>query len=326
MTLFKRLRPFINLLNNFKQSINPGQLILPCFVSGGFMIILGAGLSGCIACLMIPGSQVYEPLSEVKTHQALLRFKNDSISKTLGIPFKKVKVYKGIRHNDRFVELSPHYITRYARKVSGKLSHRSICDLTTSERYIAPKDFHNRLIEIVKPKYNSPFGTSTFNETVLSTIPIEITASNLNIPIPKLQYESIYISRFKIPNCDMHLTYYFTGTNTAVYRASIVEDELIIESTFEILKQDITEVSNAFGLMGIKLEPIIENYEQKYGKITPWDDAERKRVLYQLTKEYGIYSLGRFATWRNITLDDVYDDILKIKKWINQSEYDRIIK
>jgi hypothetical protein len=122
------------------------------------------------------------------------------------------------------------------------------------------------------------------------------------------------------------MTYYFTGTNTAVYRASIVEDELIIESTFSIMKEDVVEVSNAFGLMGIKIEPIVENYVQSYGKINPLNANVRKDMLYRITQDYSIYSLGRFATWRNITLDDVYLDVLKIKSWINQSEYDRIIK
>lgn len=289
------------------------------------MIILGAGLSGCIASLMIPGSKVYEPLKEVKKHQGLLRFKNDSISKTLGIPFKKVKVYKGIRHNDKFVELSPHYITRYVRKVSQHLSHRSICNLETSERFIAPKDFHERLLNIVKPIYNYNWFDNNPNMPMISTLPINILSVPLQLDIPVLQYESINISRYKIPNCDMHMTYYFTGANTAVYRASIVEDELIIESTFDITKDDVTEVTNAFGLMGIKLESIIENYVQVYGKITPWCDSERKTILYKLTKEHNIYSLGRFATWRNIQLDDVYKDILRIKEWVNKSDYDKVI-
>jgi hypothetical protein len=290
------------------------------------MIILGAGLSGCIASLMIPGSQVYEPLKEVKKHQGLLRFKNDSISKALGIPFKKVKVYKGIRHNDKFVELSPHYITRYARKVSEHLSHRSICNLETSERFIAPKDFHERLLKIVNPQHTPSWPDVSDSTHIISTLPINILAKNFNIDIPDLHYESINISRYKIPNCDMHMTYYFTGANTAVYRASIVEDELIIESTFCITKDDVREVTNAFGLMGLKLEPIIENYEQKYGKITPWRDTDRKAILYKITKEHNIYSLGRFATWRNIQLDDVYNDILRIKELVNLNEYDRVIR
>jgi len=290
------------------------------------MIILGAGLSGCIASLMIPGSKVYEPLKEVKKHQAILRFKNDSISKTLGIPFKKVKVYKAIWHNDRNVQLSPQYIIRYSRKVSPKISHRSICNLDTEERYIAPNNLHEILLEMCSPMFGFDINLIKENShTTISTLPIDVLCSNLGIDIPKLEYHSILISRFRVPDCDAHMTNYYTGATTAVYRASIVGDELIIESAFDIIKEDIEQVLNSFGLMGIRVLPIIENYEQKYGKITPWCDDERKAILYKLTKEHNIYSLGRFAVWRNIQLDDVYNDILRIKEWSNLNEYDKIV-
>ena len=43
----------------------------------------------------------------------------------------------------------------------------------------------------------------------------------------------------------------------------------------------------------------------------------RKEFLYYLTREFNIYSLGRFATWKQIILDDVVDDANKIMKLIN---------
>ena len=58
----------------------------------------------------------------------------------------------------------------------------------------------------------------------------------------------------------------------------------------------------------------LEAVEQKYGKIAPIDDAQRKRLLFRITHEHGLFSLGRFATWRNILLDDVVDDIAVIKR------------
>ncbi len=51
-------------------------------------------------------------------------------------------------------------------------------------------------------------------------------------------------------------------------------------------------------------------------------DAPRKALLHHLTITHGIYSLGRFATWRNILLDDVYEDVFAIRKMIHQSHYD----
>ena len=76
---------------------------------------------------------------------------------------------------------------------------------------------------------------------------------------------------------------------------------------------DEKEIERAFGIALGNCEKL-ESVEQKYGKIAPIDDAVRKQLLFRLTHEHNIYSLGRFATWRNILLDDVVDDITMIKK------------
>jgi hypothetical protein len=52
----------------------------------------------------------------------------------------------------------------------------------------------------------------------------------------------------------------------------------------------------------------------------------RKEFIFKTTVQNNIYSLGRFATWRNLIMDDVYKDIQVIKKLMNQSNYDRVIK
>ena len=57
--------------------------------------------------------------------------------------------------------------------------------------------------------------------------------------------------------------------------------------------------------------------KQKFGKISAIDDNLRKEFLYYLTREFNVYSLGRFATWKQIILDDVVDDANKIMKLIN---------
>jgi len=36
---------------------------------------------------------------------------------------------------------------------------------------------------------------------------------------------------------------------------------------------------------------------------------------------YNVYSLGRYATWRNILLDDVYHDINVIKQLMDSDGY-----
>jgi hypothetical protein len=90
-------------------------------------------------------------------------------------------------------------------------------------------------------------------------------------------------------------------------------------NVFRIIQE---AINNAFGI-GLSNCNSLGSVEQKYGKISPVEDAVRKQLLFQLTHEHNIYSLGRFATWRNILLDDVVDDIGAIKKLLKaNSAYD----
>lgn len=65
--------------------------------------------------------------------------------------------------------------------------------------------------------------------------------------------------------------------------------------------------------------------EQKFGKISPIDEHIRHSIIYNITKQYGIYSLGRFSCWRQIMLDDVVKDVKSIERMIrieNLSSYE----
>jgi hypothetical protein len=65
----------------------------------------------------------------------------------------------------------------------------------------------------------------------------------------------------------------------------------------------------------------------KYGKIVPLETEVRREVLRAITDQTCIYSLGRFATWRQVLLDDVVDDVLKIEGWMTSksSAYQRAL-
>ena len=83
------------------------------------------------------------------------------------------------------------------------------------------------------------------------------------------------------------------------------------------------DVSEAFALNGGKPLVGIETVNQKYGKIAPIDEGKRKALIGHLSTEHNIYSLGRFATWRNLLLDDVVQDIAVIKRLMNSDGYAR---
>jgi len=288
------------------------------------MIIIGAGLAGCMAALLIPGSKIYELGPEKKTHQALLRFRSSQIGDALGIQFKEVKVYKGIWHNDQSVPLTPRAIALYSRKVSDTISYRSITNLDTVTRYIAPDDFHDMLKQQLngRLRYNiSP--NAVIDGPAISTLPIFVNAKKfLGMDIEtRTQHSSIYVTSFRVPDCDVYMTYYYTDPTTPVYRASITGNKLIIESTFPISIDDINTVKRSFGMSGLVLDKIEDNFEQKNGKIVPMDETTRREIVAQLTIKEGIYSLGRFATWRNLLMDDVYHDVSVIKRLMNQDVY-----
>ena len=288
-------------------------------------------MAACLAAIMIPGSKMIEPLNKTTTHNAVLRFRTDKISKITGIPFKKVKVFKGIWHNDKPVQLAPKYIVRYARKVSESITARSIVNQETEDRWVAPLDLHEQMIHLAGgiEEYNvciNDFIGEGY--PVISTIPLNVMFKKLDIDIEvnTMISNEIFVSKFSVPNCDIHSTNYYTGTNTFIYRATLSGSELIIESTFDLLlADDIEIVKQSFGLDAIKLVPIIMNYKQHDGKLTPFDDEYRKALLYRLTKDFNIYSLGRYAIWKNILLDDVVQDVEVIKRMLNQSNYDRSI-
>ena len=78
-----------------------------------------------------------------------------------------------------------------------------------------------------------------------------------------------------------------------------------------------------FGLRAKRLVDIKES-EQEYGKIMPIDEHLRKRFIFEMTTKHNIYSVGRFATWRQLLLDDVVEDIQHIEQFIKgNSDYSR---
>jgi hypothetical protein len=45
-----------------------------------------------------------------------------------------------------------------------------------------------------------------------------------------------------------------------------------------------------------------------------------------MTTKYNIYSVGRFATWRQLLMDDVVDDIQHVERFIrSKSDYGRMM-
>lgn len=312
------------------------------------MYIIGAGMAGLIAAVVNPQAIIFEASASLPLdHLAVLRFRGDSVSKATGIPFRQVQVHKGIWTGNRLVSACDITMANeYSRKVTGRITDRSIWNMAPSYRYIAPPNFHAMLEALCHSridydsqllyvdKSNLQLGGAAMREIsrartpVISTIPMPVlnlvTAADVSIK-EEFQHKEIYVNRFKVPDCDAFQTIYFPRLNTEVYRATLTGDDLIIESTRELTPYSFEQVQDAFAI-DIVGEHTANDHRQRYGKIAPINDSERRRFISELTLKHSIYSLGRYATWRNILLDDVLEDIYVIRRLLEADVYTHLQK
>lgn len=297
-------------------------------------LIVGAGLSGLIAACLFPNSKIIEASKGPKEHHhALLRFKTNHVGLAIGIPFQPVTVHKGIWFNNQFVQPNIRLSNLYSKKILGRINDRSIWNIDTVTRYIAPPNFYEQLLDRAYSRLE--FGVQLDADTIrshngtviVSTIPMDylyrLTSEfDSNIPAaPEFHYAPINVSRYQVKNCDTYQTVYYPSPSIPQYRVSITGDLMIEESTGGATNNNPDVLTAPFGLNHSDLISISENHTQNYGKISPIDNSWRRAFMHRMTVQYGIYSLGRFATWRNILLDDVLKDIDLIRNMIKEDSY-----
>jgi hypothetical protein len=303
--------------------------------------IIGAGLAGLITACKIKDADILEAGQRLERHKALLRFRDTSVSGVTGVPFKKVHVHKAIFYEGEYhTRCNIFLANQYARKVTGAYSaDRSIWNLESAERYVAPSDFYDRLVERHSDRisWSTPLARVDRGQpnVLISTIPLPVMlkATGFLTRHLELVHSPIRVARYAIPT-DVYQTIYFPDPHVRLFRASISGGILILESTNApnghtqaYTEED--ELHMAVAAFGIDFYDIdceqLESVEQKYGKIVEIPREEREAILYELTRDYNVFSIGRFATWRNILLDDVAHDIEQIERLINASAYGRTL-
>lgn len=299
--------------------------------------IAGAGLAGLLAAHAWPQAAVFEASSEPRAHhKALLRFRSDAVARLIGIDFKAVTVRKGIWIDGGFVPPSIRVANMYSKKVLGSLeADRSIWNIDPVERFIAPENLYEQMIEAVGPRirWGTPFDFADQSQCpgapLINTAPLPIVlnalAEHLKVTDPApidFRRAPIKVQRFRVPKAAVYQTIYFPQPGMPIYRASITGDLLIVESMADAQINEWHLQDNVVPAFSLDHLERLETVEQKYGKIAPLDPSVRKALLHRLTVKHGIFSLGRFATWRNVLLDDVVDDITVIRKLLRSSEYE----
>ena len=286
--------------------------------------IIGAGMAGLLAANILRRHRVtvFEKQAELpNNHHAVLRFKNPEIGNLLGIPFKKVNMIKTYMPSMNVVADS----LTYSKKVTGKyLSNRSIIEGTVqAERYIAPTNLIEQMAQNVLVSYGTDFkplqNKANITIKVISTIPMPTLMALLEYE-HEIDFESrpgiVFTGR--VLNCDAYVSVLFPG-GEPYSRATITGDQLMIEFPNTTELPETIDIARAYWALGLSDSVVLDAdfKKQGYFKISEIDEAERKAFMRWATVTHGIYSLGRYATWRpKLLLDDLVHDIRKIEGWI----------
>lgn len=297
--------------------------------------IIGAGMAGLLAGNMLRRHDItiLEKKGELPdNHSALLRFRSTQVSDATGIPFQKVLVDKGLYDGeDVSATVTLAQANAYSLIVTdGELHPRSIKDLDPEERFLAPEDFVAQMARNLKILFNQDVASPRYDHPVISTMPMPVMMDIVRWEEkPEFNFSPIWTLNCKVKSPESHVfqTLYNIRGCGDWYRATLHEDSLILEfmsdppifnngDDFE-LARDALKIFCGGRAGGSKfdVEDIVVR-KQPFGKIVPIDEEIRKKFLLHLTDKWNIYSLGRFATWRSILLDDLVRDIKHIEQMI----------
>ncbi len=302
--------------------------------------IIGAGMAGLLAANMLRRYSpiVYERQAGLPdNHHALLRFPSPAVSLATGIPFQRVLAHKGIWDGEKVVNAPTiPLVNSYSRNaLRGAIENRSIWRMQpVEERWLAPKDFIHQLSIGCEIEYEITDALDGCQGSRLlafiSTIPLPILLkmrafAALRDGMNGVSMDSlpIYVQTADLDiSPDVCQTIYNAGPDFSWYRATVQNSQAIIESTnIGSFLTDILDHIFSIGSGRVQRPP--HSHTQQFGKIRCSNDDARRALIFQLTQDFNIYSLGRFATWRQILLDDVIQDIRRIETMIHSSPYHR---
>jgi hypothetical protein len=302
-------------------------------------VILGAGLSGCIAAGATQNFadelEVYEAKSENKAglseHKAVMRIRTDKIKDILGCSLKPIKVNKMVFFGNELKDKADITVNNlYSSKVSGEILPKSIETLGKVDRFLlegSPKCSKvnwNCTLVSADLNRNLQFEDKTKNRFIvdydycISTLPMPVLLKSCNISYDfEFKANPIFVRRFRYKGTScVNQTIYIPSREFSCYRITLQNNLLIFEGVSDISDGEIEQLAKLFGIADISEIENEESICMKMGKILSIPEKERKAIIWRLTEEYRIYSLGRYAIWKSIRADDVVEDIDAIKRLI----------
>lgn len=296
------------------------------------MIIYGAGMAGLVAATMLRRfrPEIHEASGTLPAkHKAVLRFRSEAVSRATGIPFRRCRVKKAVKWGGELrSSISLDAANAYSVKVTDQLLHRSIGNLAEEDRWIAPGDFLHLLADQANITFSSPLIElpEKLAEPAVSTIPMPVLVNKILAlkEVPKFKWHNIMVCRAELDIVsEVYQTIYYPDGEWPHYRASLEGNTLILEMRDSVnvldsmaIQAALRSVLTDFGLGAVDFTRLPETFLQPFGKIMPVDDQWRRNFIFELTQRKNVYSLGRFATWRQILLDDVVKDVEQIERMI----------
>ena len=310
------------------------------------LVIIGAGISGSMAAgyfsslspIVFDASPKHNPLDN---HKAVMRIRDHQIGLILGCPMEEVKVRKAVLFDGELHDnASITMANMYSLKTNGTISERSIGELGVAKRYmihdvpsikgdvcfdhelyyVEPGKLYFRDFSLREPTHH-PERIIEYDYCI-STIPmnklIEATGMSKKYNLD-FTGRPIHICKAELTiQSNVHQTIYIPEDKYVSYRATLQGNVMIIEAVKEIEFDEVYSIADYFGVSSEKIANMNFN-KQNLGKIIPIDDDIRRAIILQLTTEFNIYSVGRFALWKQVLVDDVVKDLGVVSKMMAAS-------